>query len=119
MRRTLQQLLFWTPRLLGILFVAFLSLFALDVFGEGYGFWRTQLALVMHLIPALIVLAAVVVAWRWEAVGGFLLIALGVFYLVRTLNHLDWCLVISGPLFLTGGLFLIDWASRARLRQGI
>ena len=119
MNRPIQQLLFWTPRVLGILFAAFVSSFALDVFGEGYGFWETILALVMHLIPTMIVLTALIIAWRWEAVGGILLIAVGVFYLVTTLDHLDWCLFISGPLFLTGGLFLIDWAYWTRLRRTI
>ena len=41
MIRPSKQLLFWTPRILGILFALFLSMFALDVFGEGYGFWGT------------------------------------------------------------------------------
>ena len=117
MNRPIRQLLFWTPRVLGILFAAFVSIFALDVFGEGHGFWGTILALVMHLLPTLVVLAVLAIAWRWEAVGGTLLIALGRDYLM------DWprwswstYLVISGPLFLTGGLFLADWAYRARLR---
>jgi hypothetical protein len=35
---------FWAPRALAILFIAFMSFFALDVFGEGYGFWRTLIA---------------------------------------------------------------------------
>jgi hypothetical protein len=119
MNAHLKQLLFWTSRVLGVLFVAFLSLFALDVFGEGSGFWDTARALVMHLIPALLVLAALVLAWRREAVGGILLIALGTWYLVNTLNHLDWCLVISGPLFLTGGLFLADRVYRSRVRRSV
>jgi hypothetical protein len=108
--------LFWTPRVLGILFTLLVSIFALDVFGEGRGFGETMLALAMHLIPAMLVLSALVIAWRWEAAGGILFITLGTFYLVTTLHHLDWCLLISGPLFVTGGLFLTDWAYRARLR---
>jgi hypothetical protein len=114
-----KQLLFWTPRIFGILFALFLSLFALDVFDEGYGFWGTILALFMHLIPVMIVLTALVIAWRWEAAGGILFIALGVWYLVTTLGHFDWYLVISGPLFLTGGLFLTDSAYRVRFRRSI
>jgi hypothetical protein len=114
----MKQWLFWTPRVLGILFTAFLSVFALDVFGEGYGFWETMLALVMHLVPTMIVLTALVIAWRWEALGGILLIALGVWYLTSW-PHFHWSayLVIAGPLILTGGLFLADWAYRARLRR--
>ena len=39
----IEQLLHWTPRILGILFAGFLGLFALDVFNEGHTFWRTIL----------------------------------------------------------------------------
>jgi hypothetical protein len=92
------------------------SVFALDVFGEGYGFWGTVLALLIHLVPALIVLTALVIAWHWEAAGSILLIALGVGYLVTTWGHFNWHLVISGPLFLIGGLFLTDRFYRARAR---
>jgi hypothetical protein len=107
--------LFWTPRVLGVLFAAFLSIFALDVFGEGYGFWGTILALVMHLIPTLVVLAVLAIAWRWEAVGGILFIALGAWCLIAPLGPKD--PVISGPPFVLGGLFLIHWAYQARHRR--
>jgi hypothetical protein len=108
--------LFWTPTVLGILFTVFVSIFALDVFGDGYGFWATILALLMHLVPAMIVLTALVIAWRWEAVGGILPIALGVCYLAATWGHFNWHLVLSGPLFLVGGLFLADRFYQARAR---
>jgi len=117
MDTAVQRLLFWTPRFLGILFAAFLSIFALDVFGEGYGFWGTALALIMHLIPTVIVLAAVAIAWRWEMVGGLLFIGLGAWYLKDwPRGHWSNYLVISGPLFLTGVLFLSDWIYRAKHR---
>jgi hypothetical protein len=117
MNRPVKQWLFWTPRVLAILFTAFLSLFSLDVFGEGYGFWGTMLALVMHLVPTMIVLTALVIAWRWEAAGGILLIALGVWYLTSWPRfHWSAYLVISGPLILTGGLCLAGCAYRAMLR---
>ena len=64
-----KPILHWTPRILALLFAVFLSLFALDVFGEGYGFWKTILALVMHLIPTGIVLAVLAVSWRWQWLG--------------------------------------------------
>lgn len=60
------RLLFWTPRALSIAFVVFLSLFALDVFADGLGFWRTALALTMHLIPSFVLIAVLILAWRWE-----------------------------------------------------
>ena len=39
------KILFWLPRILAIIYIAFLSLFALDVFWEGYGFFETIAAL--------------------------------------------------------------------------
>ena len=41
----------------------FLSLFALDVFGKGYGFWKTVPALAIHLVPVYIVVAVLAIAW--------------------------------------------------------
>jgi len=69
MNKTTKRVLFWGPRILCILFAVFVSLFALDVFGEGFGFWQTIIALVMHLIPTYVVVIALVIAWRWEWVG--------------------------------------------------
>ena len=69
MNKTLKQTLFWTPRLTGILFVLFISMFAFDVFDMQLGFWGTALALFMHLIPSILLTIAIVVAWKWEWVG--------------------------------------------------
>jgi len=110
MKTPLKRLLFWTPRILCILFAGFLSIFAADVFGEGYGFWQTILALLIHLIPTWLVLMVLAVAWRWEWAGGTLLIGLGAFYLIEFWGRFHWSayLCISGPLFLTGILFLLS-----------
>jgi len=118
MKRPVKRLLFWTPRVLCILLAVFVSLFALDVFGEGYGFWGTMLALLMHLIPTGVILIVLAISWRWEWVGGILFTALGVLYLAMFWGQFDWSayLAISGPLLLVGVLFLINWLYRARLR---
>jgi hypothetical protein len=118
MQGRVRRLLFWTPRILCLVFAVFVSLFALDVFGEGYGFWNTILAFLIHLIPTGIILAVLAISWRWEWVGGILFIALGTAYIVTTWNKLHWSahLAISGPLFLIGALFLVNWRYRAGLR---
>ncbi|GAB4580040.1 MAG: hypothetical protein Fur0022_27790 [Anaerolineales bacterium] len=78
----MKNILYWTPRVLTILFTAFLALFSLDVFGEGYTFWETLVALFMHLIPQFLLIILLVIAWRWERVGGLLFIGLGLVFLV-------------------------------------
>jgi hypothetical protein len=95
---------------LGLLFAIFISLFALDVFMEGYSFWETIWALLMHLIPTAIFLLALAIAWRWEWIGGVLFILLGILYIVLFWEPDGWevYLIISGPLFLLGTLFLLD-----------
>lgn len=114
-----KRLLYWTPRVLCLVFAIFLSLFALDVFGEGYGFWETVVALFMHLVPTFIVLIVLAIAWRWEWVGAVLFCGLAVFYVVWTWGRFPFgtYLAISGPLLLVGVLFLLNWRRRDELRE--
>jgi hypothetical protein len=112
MNTTTKRVLFLIPRVLCIVFAVFLSLFALDVFSEGYGFGETILALLIHLVPTSLVVIALVVAWRWAGAGAILFIALALVYLVMSRGE-GW--IISGPLFLIGVLFLFNWIYRARL----
>ena len=119
MKKPVNQWLVWTPRALGILFAVFLSVFALDVFGECHGFWKTILALLVHLVPSGIILVAVAIAWRWEWIGGLMFIGLGALYLLLAGGRFHWSVyaMIAGPLFLVGVLFLVNWRFRAELRS--
>jgi hypothetical protein len=116
MKKPVKFLLFWTPRILCILFAVFLSLFAGDVFDMHQGFWKTILGLLIHLIPAGIVLLALVVSWRREWVGAILFNAMGIYYLVTNFKHPNAIMVIAGPLFLIGVLFLLNWIFRKDLK---
>jgi len=118
MSRSVKRLLFWTPRILCMLFAAFLSLFALDVFGEGYSFWKTMLALLIHLVPVFFLILILVLSWRWAWVGGIVFPSLGVLYIVMAWHRFPWSVyaIIAGPLFVLGILFWINWIYRAELR---
>lgn len=72
----------------------------------------------MHLIPNFTLAAILVVAWRREWIGAILFVGLGIFYLVMTHGRLHWgaYVGIAGPLFLMGGLFLLNWIFRKELR---
>jgi len=123
MNKISRRTLFWAPRVLSMAFIAFLSLFALDVFDEGYGFWKTLLALAVHLIPAFILIAILVLAWHWEWVGAALYAAAGMLYVVQVWSRslrptikLTWILMIAGPAFVIAALFLANWLKRDQLR---
>jgi len=114
-----RRMLFWTPRVLGIAFALFISLFAMDVFNEHRSLPQLLVALGMHLIPTALIVVALIVAWRWEWVGAVLFFGLGGAYIVTVRSHApwDWYLFIAGPAFLMGLLFLLNWRYRAELRR--
>jgi hypothetical protein len=118
MNQSTKKWLFWMPRVLGILFALFISLFALDVFGESYNVWQTIVALLIHLVPTYLVIIALVVAWRWAWTGAVLFSGLAMFYIVMAWGRfpLVTYLVISGPLALIAFLFLFNWIYREQLR---
>lgn len=114
------QLLYWSPRVLCIIFSAFLMLFSLDVFQEGKGFWDTALAFLMHNLPMFVMVIILIVTWRWEWVGGILFSLLGVLYIATAWGRFPFgtYALISGPLFLTGILFLLNWKYRKIIKGG-
>jgi hypothetical protein len=67
MDMTTKRVLFWLPRLLCVLFVMFLSMFALDVFSESHGFREALFAFIIHLVPTYIVIIALAPTLRVEA----------------------------------------------------
>jgi hypothetical protein len=98
-RLALQKIIYWLPRILSILFIAFISIFALDVFSEAQWF----LALLVHLIPSYILIILTAVAWKHERVGGFIFIAIG--FLVLVLSRFE-SPIISIPAVVIGALFV-------------
>lgn len=120
MSRSAARLLYWSPRIITIGFAVFLSLFALEAFQEVHGFWRLALAFAINLVPALIVVAVLAAAWKWEWIGAVVFALLAVGYAGNALHRhfLSWpiALGIPLPLLAIAGLFLANWVERAKLR---
>jgi len=93
----------WSPRILGLLFAAFLALFALDS--------RNVLELLIHLIPSMVIVLGVFVGWRWPPIGGilFLGLALAATVFFKTYRHALTLLLVTGPFVAVGTLFLLHW----------
>jgi len=113
--------IFWTPRIVSIIFILFLALFSLDVFGNDYGFWGTLLAFLMHNIPVFILALALWISWKEKRgwLAGSIFILGGIGYLIQititsAINgfewfYLAWALQIALPAFFIGILFLVGW----------
>jgi hypothetical protein len=90
-----------TARVLAILFVGFIALFALDVFSDF-----SWMALFMNLLPTFIALAMTVTAWKRPLIGGILFVLVGAVYLVLARSRLL-ALPIVIPAVIIGALFII------------
>ncbi len=115
MTKKTYRILYWTPRVISILFIIFISLFSFDVFGTGAGFWKTLLALFVHLIPSFALLAALIIAWKYELVGAAIFFGFAAWYIWQTVEHPSWWPIISGPAIVTGLLFMADWVYKKRV----
>jgi hypothetical protein len=125
MENKVNRFVYWTPRILSILFLLFLAMFSLDVFDMDLGIWGTVAGLFMHNIPTFILLAVVILSWKREIVGGVAFILAGIAYigvLLKTILEnqphqwymLSWSLIIAGPAFLIGILFIVGWYEKKK-----
>ena len=63
----------WLPRIICILAILFISMFALDSFKPDLTIWEQLGDFFMHLIPTYVLIALLIVAWKWEKIGGIIL----------------------------------------------
>jgi hypothetical protein len=111
----LPRILMRVARILGILFAGFISMFALDVFETGVPFGQVVLALVMHLIPTILLLVLLWIAWKYPLPGGILFILAGASYIFWAHGQIfSTYLIVAGIPILTGVLFLLGYALEKR-----
>jgi len=119
MEKEINKFTYWTPRILGIIFILFLMMFSLDVFQPGLTAWQVAIALFMHNIPALFLLIILIISWRREIIGGVIFIIAGLLYILMLAMNpkfewymLSWAVTIAGPAFFIGVLFIINWRKK-------
>jgi hypothetical protein len=116
--KTTIGLIHWLPRIICILAILFVSMFALDSFAPELTIWQQLGAFMMHLIPSFVLLVFLIVAWKWELIGGiiFTLIGVGLSPFIFLLNHnrnhftvgasIGVVLAINLPFVIVGILFI-------------
>lgn len=108
--------IYWLPRVLTIIYILFLALFAFDVFEGDQSVWKKALGFLIHLVPNFVLIVILIISWKREWIAAILFSVLAIFYIVFFWGRfaLGAYFAIAGPLFLTGILFLINWYQRKR-----
>ena len=112
------KILYWAPRIICILAIIFVSLFALDAFDPNLSIWQQIGGFLIHLIPSFILLGLLILAWKYEYVGGIILVLIGlvlsviVFRMNYRMNDSVWMSIgiiasITLPFVIAGVLFVI------------
>lgn len=119
---------YWLPRVLCLLAIAFVSLFALDAFSDELSFWQQIVAFLIHLIPTFILIILLILAWKKEWIGGILFMIIGIglspwlFSHNYQMNHsvimsLGIIMAITLPFAIVGALFLVSHFKRKKLKD--
>ncbi|MBU3926321.1 MAG: hypothetical protein KKB74_00830 [Bacteroidetes bacterium] len=118
MKKTL-ALFHWLPRVLCVMAILFISMFALDAFDSELSLWQQLAAFLIHLIPSFVLGVILLIAWKWEYIGGFIFTVLGlglspwVYMMNYQMNHSIWMslgvvLMITFPFVVVGILFVLS-----------
>jgi hypothetical protein len=113
------RLIFLLPRIICILAIVFISIFAFDAFDSDLSIWKQIQDFAMHLIPSFVLLLILLIAWQWELIGGiiFMLIGLGLSPVIYIHNYhmngsvwmsLGVISMITLPFILVGVLFMLS-----------
>ena len=106
-RQQTKGALFWAPRIITILAILFLSSLALDVFEDGTPILEMIAGFLIHLIPSFILIAILVIAWRYERLGGIFFLCVAAAFFLLLPNSFLGNLILAGPFLIAGLLFLL------------
>jgi hypothetical protein len=113
MRPLMNRIVYWTSRILGILVVLYACKNVPDYALPGK-LWRESAAsILVHLIPAFILIGVLAISWRREWIAGMVFVLLGILRFGKDIaasNYDHFWLASVG--LLIGVLFLMSWRER-------
>ena len=113
------KVIHWLPRIICMLAILFISMFALDAFNPEKTIWLQIGNFLMHLIPSFVLIILLIIAWKRDFIGGiiFTLIGLGfspfIFMHNYYMNQSVWMsimisIIVTMPFFIIGILFIVS-----------
>lgn len=106
----MKNILYWLPRLIALLYILFIGLFASDVFSveSSVPLLYILVAFFIHLIPSFVLLILLLIAWRYEKTGGILFIVAASLMVIIFDNTFPTNIILFGPPLAIGILFLMS-----------
>jgi len=122
----IKDVFFWIPRILCIIAILFVSMFSLDAFSPELPVEQQIGTFLIHLIPSMVLLIMLLVAWKWELAGGllFMISSLIISPLLFLRNYdmnqsvaksLVVILLITIPFLVVGILFIVGYYRNKRI----
>ena len=122
------KIIYLLPRIICIIAILFISLFALDAFNPQLTVWQQIRDFLMHLIPSFILTLFLLIAWKWELVGGIIFLAIGLFFTPIIFMHnfqmnnsvwmsLGVIAAITFPFILVGILFILGYRNKSKQKN--
>ena len=122
------KIIHWISRIICILAILLVSMFALDAFESNQTIWQQIGGFLIHLIPSYILIAFLFIAWKWELIGGILFSLIGIgfapFIYIHNynMNHsvltsLEIILLINFPFIIAGTFFILEHFIKKRISK--
>jgi len=104
-----KRFVLWTPRVLGLLYTAFFSLFALDMFDGQSAISLQIIGFIIHMVPFFAVLAFTLIGWKKPQFASFMFLGMALFvtFFFNAYREIIGFFLIAFPLFLIAGLFFL------------
>lgn len=120
MKPKVRSFIHWTPRILCILAILFISIFALDAFDSELPVTEQLLNFLIHMIPSFVLIGILILSWKWELIGGAIFVLIGLIMSPLVYQHnynmngsvimsLGIIAIITVPFIIVGVLFLMDY----------
>lgn len=103
------KMVYWLPRLIGAGLVLLTALLATDALTQEAQTTDQLTDFALHLLPTLLLLLIVIVAWMKPLMGGVFFWLLALAYAFFAYQHLQWVMSISLPLAIVGTLFMVSY----------
>ncbi len=114
------KIIHWAPRIICMIAILLISMFAFDAFEERLPIWQQLTSFFIHLIPTYFLITLLIITWKREFIGGIIFLLVGIvsspfiFLINHNRNHfsigtsLSIVAMINFPFIIVGILFVIS-----------